>query len=1278
MVRLRQIPRSAAFAWSPGHSSPFLATGTHVRAVDVDFSNETFLELWDLKLDGENVGAELQPVAKISTESRFHDLGWAETEDSTRGLIAGALENGALNLWDAAKLLDGSSSEPVMKVAAHSGAVKTLQFHPRHSNLLASGGSVGELFITDLNNIENPTRLGKVAASQVEIDCLDWNKKVPHILATGNSDGFVTVWDAKAGKESLTLKNLGRKPVSAIAWDPEKPTRLVTSIPLETDPVILVWDLRNANAPERVLKGHESGVLSLSWCPQDPRLLLSSGEDNRNICWNPQTGEAYGEFPIVTNATFQTRFNPTNPNILATASLDGKISVQTLQNTNPETAQKGDDAQPLNDEDFFAKAQTQPQGPTFSLPKAPKWFERPATANFGFGGRVISVVTAPGTRTSTIRISKFEVDASIGAATDAFESALSSGDVRSICESRAAEAKTEEERSDWKVMTTLMSETPRKELITHLGFSGDVDEAADSLAKLGLKTEESEEKKAEEKEKPSLAPPAGARKHKRLTSIFDTGADGESDSFLTDLSASKAAQTNSPFQLFTGEETEADKSITKALIQGQFDKALEICLKEDRMADALMIALSGGQDCIDKAQEAYFLKICEGPSYIRLLASIAGKDIWDVVHNADLKNWKEIVAVICTFADDKDYPELCEALGDRLEEYSRTHDSKETRKDASFCYLASSKLEKVVSIWIQELKENESKMVETASGETGFSIHVQVLRDFIEKVTVFRQVSKFVDAEKDKPSDWKLTSLYDKYIEYAEIVATHGRLDVAEKYLSLLPDSHPAGGAAKNRIQLATKKATTKAAPKVPASHIPAARQASTALPQPSLGGYTPVQPPVPQQPPMMNRGPTPNNPYAPPAFNQPANPYAPSAQTSSYAPTAGYQPTQQPGIAPPLFPGQQAHGVPPPPRGLTQSPSTVKPHTERSNVPAWNDLPEGFARTPTPRRGTPSQGPAVISSPFPNQQQQAQSPPPPPGPPVAGHQGSMPVPPPPKGPFPAVSHATPPGSAGGSQFVPPERPSSTANLYAPPPAQHPPTGAAGGPPHIARSASPYTPPPAGAPPSNRYAPVASAQPSHPPGPPGPSGPPGPPQQAPGPSPYGAQRFQAAPPPQGGPPQGPYAPQGGQFTQPPPPPHTGAPPRQDSRPSTGQSQKKAPTAPPKHPAGDRSHIPDNAKPIFEILSADMQRVKARAPSSFKAQVNDTERRLNILFDHLNNEDLLKPATIDSMVELARAIQSREYEAAQAIHLDILTNRTDECGNWMVGVKRLIGMSKATP
>lgn len=79
----------------------------------------------------------------------------------------------------------------------------------------------------------------------------------------------------------------------------------------------------------------------------------------------------------------------------------------------------------------------------------------------------------------------------------------------------------------------------------------------------------------------------------------------------------------------------------------------------------------------------------------------------------------------------------------------------------------------------------------------------------------------------------------------------------------------------------------------------------------------------------------------------------------------------------------------------------------------------------------------------------------------------------------------------------------------------------------------------------------------------------------------------------------------------------------------------------------------------------MQRVKAVAPQSFKQQVTDTEKRLNILFDHLNNEDLLKEQTIKDMVELAQSLQARNYEQAQMIHVDIMTNRTEECGNWMV-------------
>lgn len=71
MVRLREIPRTAAFAWSPGPALPLLVTGTRAGAVDSDFSDETKLELWSLNLDQQDQGLELQPIASIGTDSRY-------------------------------------------------------------------------------------------------------------------------------------------------------------------------------------------------------------------------------------------------------------------------------------------------------------------------------------------------------------------------------------------------------------------------------------------------------------------------------------------------------------------------------------------------------------------------------------------------------------------------------------------------------------------------------------------------------------------------------------------------------------------------------------------------------------------------------------------------------------------------------------------------------------------------------------------------------------------------------------------------------------------------------------------------------------------------------------------------------------------------------------------------------------------------------------------------------------------------------------------------------
>ncbi|KAI1269436.1 WD40 repeat-like protein [Xylariaceae sp. FL1019] len=1250
MVRLREIARTAAFAWSPGSAKPLIVTGTRAGAVDADFSDETKLELWDLDLDNEEQGLELQPLAGISADSRFYDIAWGQpSEDHPKGIIAGALENGSLDLWDAEKLISGDADALISRTTKHTGAIKSLQFNPIRPQILATAGAKGELFIYDVNDPEGAFRLGTAAARSDDLECVAWNIKVSHILATGGSGGFVTVWDLKTKKASLTLNN-NRKAVSSIAWDPNNSTKLLTATPDDTAPAILLWDLRNSNAPERTLQGHEQGVLSVSWCQQDDGLLISSGKDNRALIWNPQTGERYGEFPEVTNWTFSTRFHPSNPNFSATASFDGKITVQTLQNTNPSAVQ-ATTQNSLDGEDFFTQAQTQPQGAAFSLVKAPRWLERPMGVSFGFGGKLIifnQTSTQPGQkRSSKLQISQFTVDSDIGAATEKFEEALKSGNINAICESHMEEASTDEEKADWRVMETLLSENPRKQIVEYLGLNEE--ETSDGATA----------EKTEEEEKPkNLAPEVKGHK-KRISMFFADGPDGEDEDFLANLSATKGAKTDNPFQLLGESDSPVEKKITKALMVGNFEKATEICLEEGRMADAFIIANCGGKDLVDRVQSAYLSQKTGMPSYLRLLGSVIVKNLWDVVYNADLADWKETMVTLCTFADPTEFPDLCEALGDRVYESG-------LRKDASFCYSVGSKLEKVVDIWVEELAEAEKAGL-SEEGDSTFSVHARSLQQFIEKVTVFRHVTKFQDNETSLTSGWKLASLYDKYVEYSDIVAAHGQLDVAQKYLDLLPGKYPAADISRERVQLATKKASARPAPRQPAQQNALPGRVASRAQQPATGGYQPPQatPVNPSNPygPMAGQPPITNNPYAPPTAG---NPYAPQ----------GYQPAQsQPApMAPPPVAG---YGAPStsnfgPPRSST--PSSRPPPPRNADAGNWNDVPV-VNRAPL-RRNTPSAAP--ITTPFGNPGS-PQAPPPPQSP--YGQRTISTPPPPPKGPPPARGMTPLSGPPQAGQLPTGPRPGSSAsNAYAPSAAMQTPLGGAGLPPppvgnFVPRTASPYQPPPSAGPPTSRYAPAPAPQhsgqapplpsmaplPSSNRGPPPPNPYAPPPQSTPSqsqfaPSPYGAPPSRQGPPPSNS---------GGQ------PPVAGV--------SAGPPPQAQPTPPPKakYPPGDRSHIPPQAQQLVEILGRDMQRVTAQAPASFAPNVRDIQKRIGLLFDHLNNEELIKPDTVEQLTQLAQALEAKNYPEAQRLQVEIQTSKTDECGNWMVGVKRLVQLSKAS-
>ena len=69
-------------------------------------------------------------------------------------------------------------------------------------------------------------------------------------------------------------------------------------------------------------------------------------------------------------------------------------------------------------------------------------------------------------------------------------------------------------------------------------------------------------------------------------------------------------------------------------------------------------------------------------------------------------------------------------------------------------------------------------------------------------------------------------------------------------------------------------------------------------------------------------------------------------------------------------------------------------------------------------------------------------------------------------------------------------------------------------------------------------------------------------------------------------------------------------------------------------------------------------------------MDDAEKKLNVLFDMLNNEEVSQPV-VDQMLLLAQALQAKNYNSAYQIHLELHSSRTDEVSSWMTGVKRLI-------
>jgi WD40 repeat protein/transcriptional regulator with XRE-family HTH domain len=143
------------------------------------------------------------------------------------------------------------------------------------------------------------------------------------LLATGDANGNVRLWQVEGGQQLLTLQGHSGW-VWAVAFSPDG--RLLASG--SNDSLIRVWDTRSGQCL-KVMQGHSNGVHSVAFSPDGT--VLASGSDDQTVrLWNLQTGECVKVLQGHTREVWSVSFSPDGQTI-ASGSHDSLIRLWNVQ-----------------------------------------------------------------------------------------------------------------------------------------------------------------------------------------------------------------------------------------------------------------------------------------------------------------------------------------------------------------------------------------------------------------------------------------------------------------------------------------------------------------------------------------------------------------------------------------------------------------------------------------------------------------------------------------------------------------------------------------------------------------------------------------------------------------------------------------------------------------------------------------------------------------------------------------------------------------------------------
>jgi protein transport protein SEC31 len=725
-------------------------------------------------------------------------------------LLASGGPESAVFVWDlndpnspvvhatAANGADAGETAAGIQAAALLGApsqVGCVQWNHRVQHILAAGLGNGNTVIWDLKQ-KRPVLSFSDPSARTRVSALAWNSEIATQIAVASDDdrnNTVKIWDLRNVHAPLRELHGHQRGVTALSWCPQDAGLLLSA---GKDGRVICWNpsLTGSSADAEMLFElpiSASWSFAVQWSPAVPGLFLTSDLGGVVTIWSTadrlMAGLSADQYPgrrgglAPADRLLQESFG--------NAVFEGEVHAG---------SNKADDGYDVSQ---HARASV--------LSYAPKWMRPPCRGVFGFGAQLAyAVASDPCGLVLHLESPLSELEDIVH---EAIRLVQPGYDLYQHCRQRAEQATSATDAQVWQVLAALSVPNSRLAVLEVICGAQSLPKDPQCLERnantIGLLVSDppvqtnrvapvltaaeleaaevasepnNEDAYASATPKAMQQPGSAATWMHQQASLpteawnapapWDRMPDAEGSSLLD---APHSALQERAHTSDASAETEtvalkaprsADEvgygraSLREMLIQGELPRAIEACLRQGQMAEALMIAAAAGPvEWTKTLQETLQRSVIQNPTTRATLSSVVLGRLNEAVAMASASDWKDILALLLLQGTFADVAEGCRLLAERL-----------TSNDdgaALICALCAADIAKATRLWMQQ-------------GYAGYPL--------LERMLIFRQILYLGNPTMDVGAVTLTAEALDVVEQMAALLVERGATQLADVFLSEL------------------------------------------------------------------------------------------------------------------------------------------------------------------------------------------------------------------------------------------------------------------------------------------------------------------------------------------------------------------------------------------------------------------------------------------------------------------------------------------------------------